>query len=297
MFEFMNFFSGFFGYALGYFFDLFGNYGVSVILFTALVSLLTIPLMIRRHRNMTPSVRFEIKREELQKSCGKDAQKFQHEFLVLSQKEGFNPMKGCFNITTFLTFIIFGGIYSTIQSPLTNVLHLPNSKVKFASEVISAKSTRVNTQLEIVKNFEVFKEKLTMFSPQELEKISKLSSGFSFLGLNLLKIPKFSKFSDKIWIIPLLSLIVSLFSTQLLQKISGMAIESDTKNRIMMMIFPIFQAWITYTVFAAVGLYLITSGIFGVLQSLLIDKFFSIYALNAKKESNRFKQLLSTEAE
>ncbi|MDR1240931.1 MAG: YidC/Oxa1 family membrane protein insertase [Oscillospiraceae bacterium] len=297
MFGFVDFFAGILGFFLGFLFEILGNYGVAVLFFTLIISVVMFPFAIRRQRGMTPSARFEMRREELRKRCGTDAQRFNQEFMVLSQEENFNPLKGLLNISMISTIVILSGIYGAIQRPLTNVLHLPIEKVNLASEVLPLETlskNKNNAQLELVRNFDTIKEKLTMFSVEETIKISKLSSGFSFLGLSLLDTPKYSKFSSMLWIIPLLSLFSSVVGTYIMQKISG-SNEEAPRGKFMMYLFPIFQAWIVYTVFAAVGIYLVFSSILGVLQTVMIDRFFSVYAVNARKEYFRFKKMLEQE--
>ena len=184
-------FSGAFGYALGFLFNLTENYGVSIILFTLIVNIIFFPMAIKRVRGMSTNEKFEAKKEELRKSCGKDIQRFNREMMELAQKEGVNPMKGCTNISLILTLIIFSGIYSTIQRPLSNVLHLPKEKISQATNLLTEEQKRQkgSDQLDLVRSFDEVKAKLDMFTDEEKSKISKFSKGFKFLGINLLNIP------------------------------------------------------------------------------------------------------------
>ncbi|MCL2311194.1 MAG: YidC/Oxa1 family membrane protein insertase [Firmicutes bacterium] len=297
MFGFFEIFASFFGFALGFLFNIFGNYGVSIILFTLCVNIMMFPITIRRQKNMLPSEKFEAKKEELKKRCGKDFKKFNRELMELTQEEGVNPMKGCMNVSFILTLIIFSGIYAAIQKPLSNVLHLPDKKISLAVDSLDPehRCQKGLEQLDLIRNFDLVKDRLTMFSEVEIEKISKFSSGFKFLGLDLLKIPKFSKFKDMIWLIPVFSLLSSIISTYVMQSMSGLSSDAKGLGKYSVYLFSLFQTWIVYKVFAAVGLYLVVSGIFGIIQSILMEKFFSFQIKNAKKEKLKFIQIASNE--
>lgn len=293
MFDF--FISKFFGYALGYLFDITGNYGIAVILFTILITLLSFPLAIKRYKTTLPNLKFEAKKNALKKQCGKDTNKFQDELAELSKKEGVNPMSGCMNISMILTFVIFGGVYSTIQKPLVNVLHLSNDKVSEAIGMLTEeqKAQKGTDQLDIVRSFSELRPKLTMFSEEELDRIGKLSSGFEFWGLNLLNSPKSSPFMSFMWMLPLLSLIFTSLSAYISQSMNPMMEELEGFAKYTIYFFSLFQTWIVYKVFAAVGLYLVVSSFFSIIQSLALEYFFSPYIKLAKKEREKFENLVS----
>lgn len=286
-------FSSAFGYALGFLFDLTANYGVSIILFTLIINIIFFPMAIKRVRGMSTNEKFEAKKEELKKRCGKDIQRFNRELMELAQKEGVNPMKGCTNISFILTLIIFSGIYSTIQKPLSNVLHLSKEKISQATSKLTEEQKRQkgSDQLDLVRSFEEIKPELDMLTEDELDKISRFSKGFEFLGVNLLNIPKFSKFSEMLWILPLLSFLFSALGTFIMQKNSGLSDNASGIGKYSVYLFAVFQAWIVSQVFAALGLYLLFSNILGNLQSIIIDRFFSTYAIKAKQELKLFEEL------
>lgn len=294
MFDF--FISKFFGYALGYFFDMTGNYGIAVILFTIVISVVLFPLSIKRYKTTLPNLKFEAKKNALKRQCGKDTNKFQDELAELSKKEGVNPLGGgCLNVSFILTFIIFGGVYSTIQKPLVNVLHLSNDKVSEAIGMLTEeqKAQKGTDQLDIVRSFKELRPKLTMFSEEELNKIGKLSSGFELWGLNLLNSPKSSPFMSFMWILPLLSLVFTSLGTYINQLTNPMAEELEGAAKYIIYVLPLIQVWIVYKVFAAVGLYFVMSSIFNIFQSLALEHFFSPYIKLAKKEKERFENLVS----
>ena len=59
----------------------------------------------------------------------------------------------------------------------------------------------------------------------------------------------------------------------------------------MFLALPLFTAWIAYTVPAAVGFYWICSTVFGFVQTLIMNKFYSPDILNAKAEAAHIARL------
>ena len=291
----LDFISSAFGYILWFLFEITKNYGVAIILFTIIINFLTVPLVIKRIRSVPLNEKFEAKKEKLRKKFANDPRRFNQEVLELSQREGVNPFKNGGLSTNILTFLIFGLIYASVNHPLTNVLHLPKQKVVQASEVLTSeqRQQKGSDELDLVRSFEENKSKLTMFDNEEIEKISEYSKGFSFLGLNLLNIPKFSKFGEYLWIFPLLSFVFSILGNYVIQKISGTFDDVKGAGRVIICLISLFQAWIVSRIFAAVGLYFIVNGIVSNIQVVFLDNFFSPYIQRAKREKKLFDKIMS----
>lgn len=286
--------SGYLGNILWILFDFTGNYGLAVIIFTFIVNILTLPIVIKTNHKMGSNEKFEAKKEELKKKFGNDPQKFNQECMDLAQREGINPLKGSM-LPMFLTIIIFSLIYSTVQKPLSSVLRFSKEQVSQSTSVLTEdqKKQKGSDQLDLVRSFQDVKNKLSMFNEEELDKISRLSKGFNFLGINLLNIPKYSSFIDMIWILPILGFFVSAISRYILQKTSGITIETKGFGKYGVYFFSLFQAWIISRVFAVLGLYLIVNNIMGTINSIIVDRFFSFHMIRAKKELKRFNDLMN----
>ena len=76
-------------------------------------------------------------------------------------------------------------------------------------------------EMEIIKHFDSLKGYLTMFQPEELDRIQSFSTGFKFLGLDLLATPSTSPFSSMLWLIPVLCLVTSLGANFAMQKLDA----------------------------------------------------------------------------
>ncbi|MBQ8538771.1 MAG: YidC/Oxa1 family membrane protein insertase [Ruminococcus sp.] len=125
---------------------------------------------------------------------------------------------------------------------------------------------------------------------EEIEKINVLTGGFNFLGLDLLATPKFA--GGWVLIIPILCLVTSVGSQafMMFQKGNPMS-QQQGCMKYMFLALPLLTAWIAYTVPAAVGFYWICSTVFGFVQTLIMNKFYSPDILNAKAEAAHVARL------
>lgn len=291
-----------FGYILWFFFNIFNNFGMAIILFTIVIKVILFPFSIRQQKSVIANSRISKKQNELKKKYGNDRQKLTEETNKLYQEEGINPLGGCLNSMAPLLLML--GVYYSVIHPLQNTLHIAVNKVNSAVNVLNTIPVIGNSfnslygEIEIIKLFPYIKNQLTMFSNDEIFNIFEFSKGFNFLGLDLLATPRGSTFSSMLWLIPVLcflSYIATTFFTQKMQK--NPAAEGQGCMNATMYILPIFSAWIAYTVPAAVGFYWIISTVLGFMQTVILNRYYNIYTVNAKSEAQRVEYLRVLESQ
>jgi len=297
MMDIFNFFGNILGYLLWFFYTLIPNYGVAIILFSFVVKIIIFPFSIKQQKSMAANSKMSVKQKELQKKYGNDKAKLQEETQKMYAKEGVNPASGC--LTSFIPFPIMIGLFYTVQNPLANALHLSADGITKAVAMlkgipgIGATFNANYAQIEIVKHFAALKPQLTMFNGTEMNKIDMFSHGFQFLGLNLLDTPSDSAnvfgtiFRSNLWIIPVLCLVSSLLTQFFMSKYQPGMQQQQGCMKVMLYGMPLFTAWIACTMPAAVGFYWIISTLFGFLQTLILNLWFSPADLNAKAEAQR----------
>jgi YidC/Oxa1 family membrane protein insertase len=84
------------GSMLAFFYDFIPNYGVAIILLTATVKLVTLPLSIKSTRSMQAMQKLQPEMKRVQAKYKGDRQKMNEEVMKLYQEHGVNPMGGCF---------------------------------------------------------------------------------------------------------------------------------------------------------------------------------------------------------
>lgn len=297
-----DFLGNFFGYILWFFFDAVSNYALAITLFALVINLLMFPIAIKRQKTAASNARMASKQQALKKRYEKDQKKYNEELAKLYEREGVNPMSGCF-ATMVLPLILWSGIYGAVTKPLQNTLHIAPDKVAQAVAVLpelpelDGKIVKGYEQLQIVRHFDAVKDKLTMFSSDELADLEEYSSGFNFMGINLLNRPAGSVFNEMLWLIPVLCFLSSILTVFISQKSMGSQTQAPGCAKYMPYTMLLFTAYIAYTIPGAVGLYWIINSLTGAVQGLVLNKYYNAYTMNAKLEAARFALLNVRETE
>lgn len=285
-----SFFGSILGYLLWFLFTIFKNYGVAIILFTIIMKIFMFPMSLKQQWSMASQSKLAEKQKDLQKKYANNKEKYNEELMKLYDKEGVNPSSGC--LTTLIPFPIMLGIFYSVAYPLSNTLHIAQETVQLATDYISKIPGVVSmggyTELEIIRNFDMLRDNLTMFTQADVQKIEFFTQGFRFLGLDLLSTPQGSGFGTFLWIIPVLSLVTS-FGFQFYTMRAGGAPQGQQQGcmKVMMFALPLMSVYWAYIFPAAVGLYWVVSSLAGYLQMLVTNKFFSVNHMTAMAEARR----------
>lgn len=289
-----------FGYVLWFFYSIFNNYGIAIILFTIVVKLVIFPVSIKQQKSMAANARMSKKQQEIREKYANDPKKMNEESQKLFEENGMQSF-GC--MTMFIPLLILMGVYYAVVSPLTNTMHMNGDVVTSALNSltvmpgIGTQFTSIYGQLEIVNiarqaGGEQF---LTaFFSPEQITSIANYSNSFNFLGLDLLGRP--SDGLSSLILIPILCLVTSLGSQIFTMKIQGTLKQQQGCMLGMLLMMPLFSAYIAYTVPAAVGFYWIISTLTSFIQTIILQKFCSANHMEAKQEAQRVELLKLQEA-
>lgn len=295
----INFFAGLLGYLLWGLFLVFKNYGVAIIVFTFITTFVMMPSTLKQQKGMANQARFAKKQQELQKIYGNNKQKYNEELMKLQEKEGVNPMGGC--LPLLMTYPVMIGVMYSISAPLSNTLHIARETVQRATEYVSlipgASNMGYYAELEILRNFGALKDKLTMFTPQDVEKINSLLDGLNIFGLNLLKTPKFGDWGNILWVLPVAYLITSILTqlyTTRTMRTPGQQSQAGC-NYFLVYGMSFFMTWLAFSYPAAVSFYFIMSALANFTRTLITNKFFSVNHIVAKSEARREASLLLAE--
>jgi YidC/Oxa1 family membrane protein insertase len=98
--------------ALDYFFHLFGNFGVAILLVTVLVKLLFFPLANKSYESMAKMKSVQPQLQALKEKYPDDRQKQQQEMMEIYRKEKINPIAGCLPIA--LQIPVFFSLYKVL---------------------------------------------------------------------------------------------------------------------------------------------------------------------------------------
>ena len=98
-------------------YSLSGSYGLSIIFFSLVVTLIMMPFQMKSKRSMVRMGKLSNRQMELQKQYANNQQKYQEELAKLYQEENINPMGGC--LWSLLPMFVIVPLYSVIRQPIT----------------------------------------------------------------------------------------------------------------------------------------------------------------------------------
>jgi len=96
-------------------FDLTNNYGMSIILFTIVVKLVTVPLTIKQTRSMKEMQEIQPKLKKLQEKYKTDKEQLNVKTMELYKEHNISPFGGC--LPLLIQFPIIIGLFAVIREP------------------------------------------------------------------------------------------------------------------------------------------------------------------------------------
>lgn len=301
MFTVFNFIGSIFGYILWAAFWVFQNFGVAIIVFTLIFRAILFPSSIKQQKSMAANASLQAKQKEIREKYANNKAKQNEEIQKLYEKEGVSPMSGC--ATSIFPMFIMLGIYYAVVRPLSNVIHLSADALNQINMIPGVYVTQnsIYSEMNALKLF-TNPDNVNLLINQglpakEIQEIHNLAGGFNFLGLDLLSIPKETGFTSFIIIIPILCLVTSLGSQLITMRMQGNPMQNQQGcMKYMMLLLPLITVYISYIVPGAVGFYWVWSTIFGFVQQLLINKFYSPAHMIARAEAEHVALLELKEA-
>ncbi len=271
----MSIFYAPFGWILSWCYEIVGNYGWSLVLFTVLTRLILLPLSISQQKGMAKQTRLQPKIKKIQQRYAGNQQKINEEMNALYQREGANPLgAGCLPLA--IQFPIMIGLYGVIYRPLSYVLHLPSETVDTLTAAVQkitgeATGRAANTiELSVINHADEVIASLPNLGADIAEKLQNFD--FTFLGVNMAETPDF-KVLNLLWLIPVLSGVTSLMTSALSyfrQRKTNPEMSKNPAMGCMSFGMPLFSVYIAFQFPAGIGIYWTMSNLFMFLQTLVI---------------------------
>jgi len=211
------------------------NFGLAIIVFTALIRLVTLPLTLQQQRSTQKMQELQGSKawQDMQKKYKDDKQKLQQEQLKLYQEVGFNPLSGC--LPTVIQLPIIFGLYGA---------------------VIRALATTPVQLLELSKH-------IYDFIPSS---IIPLNSQFLYMNLGQperLYLPFLPNIG--IPVLTVLVVISTYFQNKLMTPPSADA-QGAQMTKVMALYMPLLLGYFAYTLASGLALYFVASNLLAIVQ-------------------------------
>jgi len=238
------------------------NYALSIILFTILTKTLLFPLSLKQMKSTKEMQKVKPKYDEIVKKYKNDKTKQGEEITKLYSEHKINPLGGCLPILIQLPLIL--GMFYIVRQPLTYVIQTPKDQIEiFTKQLLNkdkvSSAEMSNSEIQIANN-------------------NKLID-MNFIGLNLGDIPSnvFSKDATKKTnpisiLIPILSVLFSIYQIKQMQKSNEMTEEQKDMQKSMNLMMPLLSGFIAFTMPLALGIYWLIGSVCQIAQQYFINK-------------------------
>ena len=248
-------------------YNLTGSYGMTLIIATIIIKLLTIPLTLKSQKNMAKTQLIQPEMNKLQAKYKNDKDKLAMEMQKLYKEYDVNPMGGCLPLIIQM-FILFGFI-GVIYHPFEHILGLSGDEIKTLAAKLGM-SERTN--------------EMYLWGAKGInEALNEIKAGlkninFNFFGIDLTKAPNTAPKEWTVWIFPALataSTVLSGYITKKQQPKPAASQNSDVPNtgETMLKIMPFMTAFFTYSMPIGMSLYWTVSTVVQLIQQSVMNKF------------------------
>jgi len=296
----MNFLANLFGYLLNFLYNLIGNYGWAIIVFCIITKLLMLPLAIKQQKTMKKNQKLQTKIKEIQFKYKNDPERLSQATMQLYQDEKMNPFSGC--LSSILQIVLIISLFYLVKSPLTFMKKIETATIEKYSTIMKEEELTKKTQYPEI---EIIREVPTLRNLENEkineEELNKIETNMNFLGLDLGQIPSENKSDWKVFIIPVLYVLVSFISMKtslnetgnnkkekqnLLNEDNSKAEETDNAgdmqdvmaqtSKNMSLIFPIMYLSIAIIAPLGLALYWLVNSILMIGERLILNKLIKV---------------------
>ena len=281
-----------FGYLIGFFYDISGNYILSLLLMTICVKLILLPSSIKQQKGMTKSQRMQPKIRRIKEKYAGNQQKMNEAMQELYSREGFSPMGGgC--LPMLIQLPIMMGVYFVNYKVLDYVLHIGDADLELIKAAVRAlpeetlgKVSNLEYQIELLALQHFDKLNLSGVSSEAVESMRTFIDKFTFFGVNLSETPDVKMGATLLWLVPILTGLVSLAMgvyTFLRQRKTNPEMAKNPSMGCMSLMTPAMSIYFSFLFPASVGVYIIMSTGLSFIQMIVLNKIYSPKKVLAKQ--------------
>jgi YidC/Oxa1 family membrane protein insertase len=221
------------------------NFGLSIIIFTILIRLITYPLTAQQLKGQGKMQELQNSKEykEIQKKYKDDKEKFAQEQMKLYKEMGINPLGSC--LPLLIQFPIMIGLYQSISLAMA-----------------SAPIQLLNLSRDLYN-----------FIPASV--LIPLNSTFLWMNLGLPEVASPNAITIAGFAIPIMTIIVVIttyLQSKLMTPVSNPGDQGAQMSKMMNLYMPILMGWIAYTLASGLALYFVVSNVLAIAQYAMMGK-------------------------
>lgn len=250
------------GYVMKWCWELLGNYGLAIILFTLCTKIILLPVSIWVHKNSIKMVMIQPDINFIKAKYYGDRERIAEEETAMQKKKGYSPFATV--VPLLLQLLLLTAVLYIVKQPLTNVLHISSETV---SALANSLGINAENQLEIIKAIQSgvatdasFDGVVSQIKPLDL----------SFIGLSLGIEPY------KAWglytLVPVIAGISSLFLCWVMNATNVLQVEQGKFSKYGTTVLSVgISLFLGFFVYTGVALYWVASNVFAIIQQYILN--------------------------
>lgn len=257
------------GYVMKWCWELLGNYGLAIILFTLCTKIILLPISVWVHKNSIKMVTIQPDINFIKAKYYGDRDRIAEEETALYKKIGYSPFASV--VPLLLQLLLLSAVVYIVKQPLTSILHIGGETVEALAKGFGLEE---GDQLGIIRMIQSGAEPDASLSVA----ISQIKSfNLSFVGFSLGAEPY------KVWgiytLVPVIAGASSLLLCWVQNAINVLQAEQSKLNKYGMTVLSVgISLSLGFFVYSGVALYWIASNLFAIVQQLILNA-----AINPKK--------------
>ena len=251
-----------FGYVMKWCWELLGNYGLAIILFTLCTKIILLPVSVWVHKNSIKMVTIQPDINFIKAKYYGDRDRIAEEETKLYKKIGYSPFASV--VPLLLQLLLLSAVVYIVKQPLTSILHISGETVEALARSFGLEES---DQLGVIRMIQSGAETDTSLSAV----VSQIKSfDLSFAGFSLGIEPY------KTWgiytLVPVIAGVSSLLLCWVQNAINVLQAEQSKLNKYGMTVLSVgISLSLGFFVYSGVALYWVASNLFAIVQQLVLN--------------------------
>ena len=291
----LAFFANIFGYVLKLLYNVVGNYGWAIILFSVLVKILMLPISIKQQKTMKKNEKIQSELKQIQFKYKNEPEKLNQEMMALYKREGMSPFSGC--LSSIVQIILLFSVFLLVRQPLTYMVKMDTNIINKMTEVVSKQDENTKNAYQEIAIIQYVRNLNNTDSVKNegdfniKDYAEQASLNMDFFGIDLSQVPTKNLTDIKTLIIPVLYVISSFISIRLSMTTTKKKKEdkklitdgteeqeerynpTEDVNKTMVWMMPIMSVTIAVIAPLGLALYWLMNNILMIIERLVINKF------------------------
>jgi len=292
----LSFFANIFGYVLKLLYNIVGNYGWAIILFSILVKVVMIPLSIKQQKTMKKNEKIQGELKQIQFKYKNEPEKLNQEMMDLYKREGMSPFSGC--LSSIIQIILLFSVFLLVRQPLTYMVKMDQEAISKMEQIVTendSNSKNAYQEIEVIQYARSIQNGGSVEEEQNQDikdYIEQASLNMDFFGIDLTQVPTKNPKDIKVLIIPILYVISSFISIRLSMATTNKKNKEEKKlitdgteeqeekynpsedvNKTMGWMMPIMSVTIAIIAPLGLALYWLMNNILMIVERLVINKY------------------------